>query len=145
MRHLITFLFLFASLVSINVVHAALDCDCTVTIHTPLTGPIKLEPTVLRQFELRSFDSYNVRNQLECRKLCTEKFEAELPSARIDEILRTHSQDLINGRTLGYNCTGLTTLKYPVRVKAQLGQMSLGNVSDQMHIINHEEICFTAE
>lgn len=123
----------------------ALECDCSVSIHSPLTGSLKLEPLNLRQYELQSFDTYSVRNQLECRRLCVAKFEEDLPSEKLSRILREHSQDLIRSRVLGFNCTGLTTLKYPIRVKAQLGQLRLGNVSDQIHVINHEEICFSAE
>ena len=129
-------------LMALSLPSFALECDCTVSIHSPLTGPIKLEPTVARRYELQSFDSYSVRNQLQCRKLCVDKFEEDLPSGRLAQMLKTHSQDLINGRVLGFNCTGFTTLKFPIRVKAQLGEMSIGNVADEIHIINHEEICF---
>lgn len=140
MRQMVFLLFFFLSTSSF-----ALDCDCSVSIHSPLTGSLKLEPITLRQYELRSFDTYSVRSQLECRSLCVAKFEEDLPSVKIGQILREHSQDLIKARVLGFNCTGLTTLKFPVRVKAQLGQLRLGNVSDQIHVINHEEICFSAE
>jgi hypothetical protein len=36
----------------------------------------------------------------------------------------------------------MTTLKYPVRVKAKLAQNGLGNVADVVEVIGHEEVCF---
>ena len=44
--------------------------------------------------------------------------------------------------TLSHNCTGFTTLKFPVRVKAKLGPMGLGNVVDLIQVVNHEQLCF---
>lgn len=61
---------------------------------------------------------------------------------RLNALLVTLSQELIQEKVLGFNCTGLTTLKYPVRVKAKLGDMSLGNVENLVQVVNHEEICF---
>jgi hypothetical protein len=29
-----------------------------------------------------------------------------------------------------------------VRVKASLGKLNLGNVADQIYVVNHEEQCF---
>jgi hypothetical protein len=63
-------------------------------------------------------------------------------SDTLTSLLLAYAQNLIQINTLGYNCTGLTTVKFPVRVKAKLGHFSLGNVADVIHVINHEQICF---
>jgi hypothetical protein len=60
----------------------------------------------------------------------------------VNALLIKYSKNLIDEKIVGHNCTGLTTLKYPVRVKASLGKLGLGNVIDQTHVINHEEVCF---
>jgi len=65
-----------------------------------------------------------------------------MPGDRLRALLLTYTQGLIAERAVGFNCTGLTTLKYPVRVKASLGKLGLGNVSDTIEIVNHEELCF---
>lgn len=120
----------------------AIPCDCEVVIYSPITGSHQLKPNVLKAYELEEFSTYSVKNQLECRKSCLERYEEDMPSERLKALLLTYSQELINERVLGYNCTGLTTLKYPVRVKVKLGELGLGNVSDVIQVVNHEEVCF---
>lgn len=121
---------------------SAVPCDCEVLVYPPTTGSYKMSPTVLKLYELEEYSNSSVRNQRECRKSCMKKFEEDMPTERMNALLLTYSQRLIEERVLGYNCTGLTTLKYPVRVKARLGQMGLGNVSDMVYVVNHEEPCF---
>ncbi len=65
-----------------------------------------------------------------------------MSTERLNALLMSLTQDMINERVVGYNCTGLTTLKFPIRVKAKLGDMSLGNVEDLTQVVNFEEICF---
>jgi hypothetical protein len=120
----------------------ALNCDCDVIVYSPMTGSYQMAPNQFKQYHLEGFSSYSVKNQLECRDLCVKRFEADLPSSRLKALLLTYSQELITQGALGYNCTGLTTLKYPVRVKAKLGRLKIGNVVDQIEVINHEELCF---
>ena len=74
--------------------------------------------------------------------MCLKTFEENLPVERMTALLIIHSSRLIREGLLGYNCTGLTTVKYPVRVKASLGNLNLGNVADQVYVVNHEEQCF---
>lgn len=120
----------------------ALDCDCDVIVFSPMTGSYQMSPNQFKNYHLEGFDSYSVKNQLQCRDLCTKRFEEDMPSSRLKALLLTYSQELISQGQLGFNCTGLTTLKYPVRVKAKLGRLKLGNVADQIEVVNHEEICF---
>jgi hypothetical protein len=120
----------------------ALHCNCEVIVHSPISGPNKLQPDNLKQYHLESYDSYKVKNQYACRHACLETFHHDLPTARLNALLVKYSKNLIDVRSLGFNCTGLSTLKYPVRVRASLGRLGLGNVIDQVHVINHEEACF---
>ena len=101
-----------------------------------------MTPNRFQFYQLEEYSSYSLKNQLECRKNCLKRFEEDMPSERLNALLMSYSQSLINEKALGYNCTGLTTLKYPVRVKASLGQLGLGNVADIIQVINHEELCF---
>lgn len=120
----------------------AIGCDCEVRVYSPFTGSHRMEPNSFRTFELEEFSTYSRRNQRLCRESCEARFEQEMPSQRLKALLVIYAQSLIDAGAVGYNCTGLTTLKFPVRVKASLGRMSLGNVADLVEVVSHEQICF---
>jgi len=101
-----------------------------------------MTPNVLKTYALEEYATSSMNSQLSCRRSCAEKFQDDLPAQRMTALLITYTQRLIEEKAVGFNCTGLTTLKYPVRVKAILGDRSLGNVADQMYVVNHEEVCF---
>lgn len=120
----------------------AIPCDCEVRVHSPMTGSHKMEPVVIKTYQLEEFSSINAKNIRECRESCASEYQKDMPAERLNALLITYSMQLIEQKALGYNCTGLTTLKYPVRVKAKLASNGLGNVADVIQVINHEEICF---
>ena len=134
---------LFLTLIMIWTTSAfAMKCDCEVRVFSPMTGSHQMDSTPLKVYTLETYDSYRVKNQLRCRDMCLKTFEEDLPTERMTALLMLHSARMIREGVVGYNCTGLTTLKYPVRVKASLGRLNLGNVADQVYAINHEEPCF---
>ena len=120
----------------------AINCDCEVLVYAPMTGSYKTDPDRLKIYELEEYGSYSKTNQLACKKVCLEEFKKDMPGERLRALLLNYTQGLIADKGVGFNCTGLTTLKYPVRVKASLGKLGLGNVSDTIEIVNHEELCF---
>jgi hypothetical protein len=120
----------------------ALDCDCFIVAFAPLTGAHKASPVTLKKFELNSYDNYSSSSFLSCRNSCSQVLDKQMNMENLSSLLNAYTQNLIEKNTLGYNCTGLTTVKFPVRVKAKLGNFSLGNVADVIHVINHEQICF---
>lgn len=120
----------------------AIPCQCEVVIFAPSTASHKQPPTSFKNYDLEGFDSYKVKNQYACRESCLKEFTTDMPTERVNAILVKYSKSMIDEKVLGYNCTGLSTYKYPVRVKASLGKLPLGNVADQMYVINHEEVCF---
>ncbi len=120
----------------------ALNCDCEIRIYSPITGSLNKLPNTFKTYDLESFSSYHLKNQLSCRQLCLKKFEEDMPSDRLNSLLTTYAQNLVSEKLVGYNCTGLTTLKLPVRVKASLGRLGLGNVIDTMMVVNYEKLCF---
>lgn len=65
-----------------------------------------------------------------------------MSNQRLDLELQGLAKTLINNQAIGYNCTGLTTLKFPVKVKASLGKTGLGNVEDFIQVVSFEETCF---
>lgn len=98
--------------------------------------------TSLKKYELEEFGSYAAKNQSACRASCLKAFQEDMPSERLVALLLLHTQTLIREGAIGYNCTGLTVVKYPVRVKARLGALGLGNVADILQVVPHEELCF---
>jgi hypothetical protein len=120
----------------------AIPCDCEVKVHSPLTGSYKMSPVIIKTYQLEEFSSFAAKNIQQCRQSCLEEFQKDMPANRLNALLITYSQELIDQKVLGFNCTGLTTLKYPVRVKARLAQNGLGNVADLVQVVGHEEVCF---
>ncbi len=119
-----------------------LSCDCDVVVYSPLTGSHLLSPKVIKKYELDEFAGYGRKDIITCQESCLKEFQEDMPSKRLNALLVTYSMELIQDRKIGFNCTGLTTLKYPVRVKAKLGPYGLGFVADKIQVVNHEEICF---
>jgi hypothetical protein len=132
--------FLLLGFLFISVDGFAIPCDCEVRVFSPMTAAQK--PTTFKAYQLEEYGSYSVKNQKTCRQSCQDAFEKDMPTDRLHALLLSYTQSLIQEKALGFNCTGLTTVKFPVRVKASLGQMGLGNVSDTIEIVTHEEVCF---
>jgi hypothetical protein len=120
----------------------ALSCDCEVMIYAPLTGSHSLPPTTLKTYEQEEFNAHTPKSHLKCRESCEKRFQEDMTHDKLTALLLLYSSKLIDEKVLGYNCTGLTNLKYPVRVKAILGSRSLGNVADFVHSANFEQSCF---
>lgn len=120
----------------------AYQCDCEIRVFAPITASQNLGQTSLKTYELESFDTLSKNSQNLCRKNCEEKFQSDMTEERMNALLAIYSQKLIEEKVAGFNCTGLATFKYPVRVKASLGNIGLGNVFDQMYVVTHEEECF---
>jgi hypothetical protein len=131
---------LMLGLVSFNVF--AVGCDCEVRVYSPMTGSHQRPFDTIQKYQLEEYNSYSFKSQNACKKSCIQKVQAEMTTDKVHAFLLTHTQNLINEKALGFNCTGLTTVKYPVRVKVSLGSLGLGNISDRVEVINHEEVCF---
>lgn len=119
-----------------------LSCDCEVKIYSPINGPHRLPVNYLKTYQLEEFATYSAKNQEICRNSCLKQYQDDMPSEKLNSYLLSYSQTLMNEGVIGYNCTGLTTLKYPVRVRAKLGSKGLGNVVDIIQVISFEESCF---
>ncbi|MGE3609062.1 MAG: hypothetical protein AB7I27_05700 [Bacteriovoracaceae bacterium] len=119
-----------------------LSCDCEVKIYSPITGPNQLPINHLKTYKLEEFATYSEKNKESCRSSCLNHYQADMPIEQLNAYLVHYSKLLINEGKIGYSCTGLTTLKYPVRVRARLASKGLGNVVDMIQVVNLEESCF---
>jgi hypothetical protein len=120
----------------------AIPCDCEVRVHSPLTASLQIQPLIIKTYELEEYSNFSQKNINQCRQTCQNEFQKDMPADRLSALLLTYTQELIEKKQVGYNCAGLTTLKFPVRVRAKLGNRGLGNVSDLVQVVSHEEVCF---
>lgn len=120
----------------------AASCDCDLLVFSPLTGSHEMPPATLKTYELENYASENRVVQSKCQNSCIKAFNKDMKNDRLKSVLTLYAQRLIEERAIGFNCTGLTTLQFPVVVKARLGTLSLGNVHRSMEVITHEEACF---
>src|SRR4051794_39907285 len=102
--------FIFILILAFHVVTAfAIECDCEVRVHSPLTGPHQLPPDVIKVYALEEYSTFSIPNQRECHSMCLKEFEKDMPPERMKAYLITYGQSLITQRVIGWNCTGLTT------------------------------------
>lgn len=107
-----------------------------------MTGSHQAPPSPLKSYELENYSSKSAKAQESCQKSCLRAFTEDMKGGRLKSLLHLYTQRLISEKAVGFNCTGLTTLQYPVVVKARLGNLSLGNVYRSMEVISYEEPCF---
>ncbi len=127
-------------LISPNIL--AFNCDCELIAYHPLTSSYKVEPKVIKKFEIEAFGSFSKKNIESCRKLCSEEFEDKVSPKILNRMLIEYSSRLVEEGLLGYSCTSLTQIKYPLRVKAYLGGKSIGISSDFVQVIHSDQKCF---
>lgn len=138
--HMRLLLFLWLGLYSGSIL--ALSCDCDLLVFSPMTGSHKMPAATLKTYELENYATKSVASQNSCKKSCLDTFTQDMKGGRLKSLLTVYAQRLVTDGAVGFNCTGLTTLQFPVVVKANLGNMSMGNVYRSMEVITHEEACF---
>ena len=124
--------------------HAALayTCQCVIEVYPPVTAShaIPLESKIYD--EGREFGKLSKVTYQACLMDCRESAHNDYSYPQLQQIVQKQTVKLIEKAKIGHNCTGQTTLKYPVRFKANLGPIALGNIREEMVIIQHEEQCF---
>lgn len=117
-------------------------CECRVEFYPPLTGShsIPIESKIFE--EGREFGKINKYSYQACYEDCKNAAVEKFPYTQLQQVAYQQSVKLIQNDQVGYNCTGPTTFKYPVRFKAFLGPVSLGNVRQEMIIVHHDQKCF---
>jgi hypothetical protein len=126
----------------INSAALALPCVCEVRFHTPLTASHEIPPHLYYSFEADEFPSVSLKHVNLCREVCKSSFHQKIPAERLQAGVTNYGQFLVEQNLVGHNCTGFTTLKFPIKVRAFLGPYGLGNVVNLSQVINYERICF---
>ncbi len=120
----------------------AISCDCEVRAHAPLTGSHKLPPVILKTYELEEFSAFSKASSRKCQSSCLKEFQKDMNQEHLRSLLETYSSQLIEEKSIGINCNGETTLKFPIRVRAKLGKKGLGNVTNFIQLIHLNLSCF---
>ncbi len=116
-------------------------CHCEVRVANPLPGLTKPEAKLLSQFKASYQGDFALESQKQCLIDCRENVWSRYPTATLDEMLRPWLIQLLDQQVVGKNCTGETTLKIPLRVRARLNQHAIGNALDIIHITHIKRSC----
>lgn len=116
-------------------------CYCELSAGAPLSASYKLPAHELGKEKVSFFDLDNDETQELCRKDCQLFYKKQYPDPIVNQLLEIHANSLIRKSDLGYNCTGPTTIKYPLRMKALMDDRPIGVVRFSMGIVHLELSC----
>jgi hypothetical protein len=117
-------------------------CQCEVFAVAPLSVSKKVGSYSVGEFKTSYFGKYDAEAQKSCRSECQKESMREYDANFLREKLTPWMTQLIAGGAAGYNCTGLTDYKIPVRVSAKIGDYSLGLVHQSMVFLHYNRSCF---
>lgn len=120
----------------------SIPCDCKIFVGPPLIGSLHEGYKVLKVLEVEEFSVYSKRNFQKCRVSCVNEFGEYLGKNKLDQLLRDHTVQLLSEKKIGFSCVNQLNLKYPIKVKAELGSKNLGSIEDFIEVINYENRCF---
>ncbi len=120
----------------------ATTCNCEVFAVTPLTASRQVDPFPLGKFKTNYYGDYKPESLNSCRKDCRLRAMEDYDGNALQEQLLPWTDSLVANRLAGYNCTGPTDFKIPVRVRALMGKVSLGLTHETMVFIHRERSCF---
>ncbi len=120
----------------------ATTCNCEVFAVAPLTASRQVDPFPLGQYKTNYYGDYKVESQASCRKDCRVTAMNDYDANYLREQLVPLTDLLVANSVAGYNCTGLTDFKIPVRVRARMGKVSLGLAYETMVFIHRKRSCF---
>lgn len=117
-------------------------CECELYAVSPMTASQKVENHVVAQFRGKYYGDFDASSVKECRNDCAHITQTEYDDETLKEKLLPWVNELIEYGLAGYNCTGPTTFKVPVRVRASLGERRLGISRESMVFLHREKSCF---
>ncbi len=118
----------------------ALECACEVYAFPPLTASHRIPPHLVGDVDAGVQED----NQLDptlCRTRCQELSRNEYDATMLKERIAPWVDQLAADGTVGRNCTGPTTFKVPVRVRARLGAATLGIAREDMVFLHRQIAC----
>jgi len=108
----------------------------------PLTGSQSIGPLAVGDFKTSYYGNLALDSQNACRKECRLGAMEDYSPSVLREQLLPWTDQLVANKLAGYNCTGPTDFKIPVRVRANIGTVSLGWAHETMVFIHRQRSCF---
>lgn len=118
----------------------AVECRCDVFALPPLTASHNLPPHDLGGFSGVE-QATKMGDPALCRQDCRLGAMKEYEQAFLKERLRPWVDQLVADGSAGRNCTGPTTFKIPVRVRASLDARSVGIAHQDMVFLHQSYDC----
>lgn len=120
----------------------ATTCNCEVFAVAPLTASQQVDPFPIGKYKTNYYGDYKAESLTACRKDCRLRAMEDYDANTLEERLAPWTDRLVANGLAGYNCTGPTDFKIPVRVRALMGKVSLGLTHETMVFIHRERSCF---
>lgn len=118
--------------------HALVDCSCEVRALAPMRASQAVLPHRVGEFPGRQFGTREASAPATCLKECRRDALARFPRAALEAELTPWVDEVAANGGQGRICSGPTTFKVPVQVKAHLGDQALG-VAHQTVVFLHRE------
>ncbi len=119
----------------------ATTCNCEIFAVSPLTASRSTDTLTVGKFTTNYYGDYKLESQDSCRKDCRLKAMSDYHATALREQLLPWTDRLVANGLAGYNCTGPTDFKIPVRVRARMGKVSLGLAHETMVFVHRERSC----
>ncbi len=116
-------------------------CQCEVFASSPLSASHRLGPFSLVQFKTSYFGKWDASSVKSCRDECVTEAQRGYDANELRQRLTPIAQELIATGDVGINCTGPTDLKFPVKVRARMGEKVLGIAHETMVFLHLEQRC----
>lgn len=120
----------------------AFYCNCEVYAVSPLTSSEKSETHTIAEVKGRFYGLSDITAVRECRQDCALNAQADFDEDTLKTKLTPWVDELVDYKLAGFNCTGPTSFKVPVRVRAKLGERTLGIAREQIIFIHRNRSCF---
>ncbi|MFP5458769.1 MAG: hypothetical protein ACLGG7_08555 [Bacteriovoracia bacterium] len=117
-------------------------CQCEVFATSPLSVSNDVDPYPVGEIRGSYFGKFDAESQRTCRQECQTEAMREYDAAYLREKLTPWVRELVSNGVAGYNCTGSTDFKIPVRVRARIGKFSLGLAHESMVFLSYNRSCF---
>ncbi len=119
------------------------DCRCEIFAITPVTGAKGENRISLSDYRASYYGDTTLESQKACRSECRKSamngHDADILRAKLAPWL----EEKIENKEVGRNCTGPTDFKVPVRVRARIGNFSLGLAHQSIVFYHRERSCLS--
>ncbi len=132
--------FIFLALITFQ--HAqANDCFCEVEALQPLTVSSQAGVFPISKYKLSYYGAIDEKSQRDCRRECQTTAMKDYDAEVLKNQIKPWIDQLQVSGLAGNSCSGPVDFKIPVRVKARIGDYSLGYAHHTMVFVHHEKSC----